>query len=146
MARGDRISVERRFLGSLVRYRHLGIDLGDGTVVHARPDDFRRPFSGGRIERTTIAEFAAGGEVSLVSDPPAAHPPEEIAGRALAAVGEEGYCPLAANCEHFATWCATGRSRSRQVEAAVAVAAVVAVWAGSAVARIALGGDRSQTA
>ncbi len=146
MARGDRISVERRFLGSLVAYRHLGIDLGDGTVVHARPDDFRRPFGGGRVERTSFQEFAAGSEVVIVTDPPAVHPPEDVARRALSHLGKNGYCPVIANCEHFATWCATGEHRSRQVEVAVALAATALVWAAGTATRLALTRGRSATA
>jgi hypothetical protein len=146
MARGDRLGVERRFLGGLVAYRHLGVDLGDGTVVHARPDDFQRPFAGGRVVRTSLEEFAGGAEVTVVADPPAVHAPEEVAGRALSRVGRDGYCPVVDNCEHLATWCATGQRRSRQVEAAVAVAAVAMLWVGGTVARVALGGGRTTSA
>lgn len=146
MARGDRLGVERRFLGGLVAYRHLGIDLGDGTVVHARPDDFQRPFGGGRVVQTTLEEFAGGAEVTVVADPPAAYPPDDVARRALARVGRDGYCPVVDNCEHLATWCATGRHRSRQVEAALAVAVAAVVWVGGAAARTALKSGRSASA
>ncbi|NBW96106.1 MAG: hypothetical protein EBR28_05110 [Planctomycetia bacterium] len=146
MARGDRLGVERTFAGGLVTYRHLGVDLGDGTVVHARPDDFSRPFAGGRVVRTSLEEFASGAAPTTVTEPPALYTAEEVAGRALAHVGRDGYCPLGDNCEHFATWCATGARRSRQIEVAVALATVAAVWVGGTVARIALGGGRSPTA
>jgi hypothetical protein len=116
MARGDRLRVERRLSGSAVGYMHHGIDLGDGTVVHARPDDFGNPLGGGRVERTGRAEFAGDGPVLVTTEPPARFPPEEIAARALRQVGRPGYCPLVENCEHFATWCATGQSASRQVD------------------------------
>lgn len=133
MARGDRLRVERRLAGSTVVYLHHGIDVGDGTVVHARPDDFRSPLAGGRVERTSRAEFAGGGTVLLTTEPSAVYPPDEVAARALAHVGREGYCPVVDNCEHFATWCATGERSSRQVDivlarisgAAARVAAVV---------------------
>jgi hypothetical protein len=74
------------------------------------------------------------------------HPPEEIARRALARVGREGYCPVVDNCEHLATWCATGRHRSRQVEAALAIAAAAVVWVGGAAARSAIPRGRGQSA
>ena len=144
MARGDRLESQRRILGSTVTYMHVGIDLGDGTVVHARPDDFRHPFGGGRIERTTLERFASGATVRVVLDPPTEFSPDTVANRALAAVGREGYCPVVANCEHFATWCATGERRSRQVEAVVrrvasvaatVVAGVVAIRSGRVAAR-----------
>jgi len=116
MAAGNRLRVERRLAGSNVAYMHHGIDVGDGTVVHARPDDFRRPLAGGRVERTSLAEFAGGSAVLVTTEPVATHPPAEIVARALAHVGREGYCPVIDNCEHFATWCATGERSSRQVE------------------------------
>ena len=59
-------------------------------------------------------------------------------------MGRDGYCPVVANCEHFATWCATGERRSRQVEAVVrrvvtvaatVVAGIVALRGGRAMAR-----------
>jgi hypothetical protein len=148
MAAGDRLGVERRVLGSTVSYLHHGIDVGDGSVVHARPHDFRQPFAGGLVERTSLEAFAAGLPVDVVSEPRAAFPPAEIVGRALAHVGREGYCPVIDNCEHFATWCATGRRASRQVDlvagrlgraAARIAAAVSARAAGGVVFRTAAG-------
>ena len=142
MAQGERLAVERRIAGSTVTYSHHGIDVGDGTVVHARPDDFRRPFGGGRVERTSRGEFAAGRPVRVVTEPPAAFEPAAIVARALAHVGRDGYSPVVANCEHFATWCATGRRASRQIDlvaarvgaAAARVAAAVSAGAGGRVA------------
>ena len=130
MARGDRLAVERRFAGSTVTYTHHGVDLGDGTVVHARPDDPERIFAGGRVARTSLAEFAAGAPVRVITDPPPLHAPDEIAARALSMVGRDGYCPVVENCEHFATWCATGERGSRQVD-------LLAARVGSAAARVA---------
>lgn len=142
MARGERLAVERRVAGSTVTYLHHGIDVGDGTVVHARPDDFRDPFGGGRVERTSVSEFAADRAVRVVTEPPAAFAADEIVARALDHVGRDGYRPVVDNCEHFATWCATGRRASRQVDlvtsrvvaAAGRVAAAVSAGIGGRVA------------
>ena len=133
MARGDRLRVERRLSGSTVTYMHHGIDVGDGTVVHARPDDFRNPLAGGRVERTGRAEFAGGGAVLVTTEPPAAYPPDEVVSRALDHVGREGYCPVIDNCEHFATWCATGERTSRQVDIVLARIGGVAARVAAAV-------------
>ena len=147
MAYGDRLAVERRLAGSAIAYLHLGVDVGDGTVVHARPDDFRRPFGGGRIVRTSREEFADSAAIRVVTDPPAAFSPVEIVDRALGHVGRDGYCPVVANCEHFATWCATGRHSSRQVEtvlrrvATVAAVACATVWVVGSVAAAVLTPD-----
>jgi hypothetical protein len=140
MARGDRIEVEHRIVGSTVTYLHHGVDLGDGTVVHARPDDFRNPFGGGRVVRTSLAEFSEGRAVRVRNEPPAAFPAEEIASRALAHVDRDGYDLVIDNCEHFATWCATGRRSSRQVDIVVGrVAAGVSRAAPAVSARAAVG-------
>ncbi len=121
MARGDTIRCDRRVFGSGLVYHHHGIDLGDGTVAHARPERFSRLLAGGRIVRTSLEAFAAGSPISLVSHAdapglPPLLPAEEIGRRAESLVGRVGYCPVFANCEHFTTWCATGRPFSRQVE------------------------------
>ena len=126
MALGERLAVEQRIVGSTVTYMHHGIDVGDGTVVHARPDDFRNPFGGGRVVRTSLEEFAAGRPVRTTVEPPAAFSVEEIVARALAHVGRPGYSPLIDNCEHFATWCATGTRASRQVDIVMARVAAAA--------------------
>ena len=138
MPRGDRLEVEQRIVGSTVTYLHHGIDVGDGTVVHARPHDFRNPFGGGRVIHTSLTEFANGRSVRLRNDPPARFSPDEVAERALAHVGRDGYDLVVDNCEHFATWCATGCRASRQVDivmgrvAAAVSRAVAAVSAGVA--------------
>jgi hypothetical protein len=140
MARGDRLEVEHRIVGSTVTYLHHGVDLGDGTVVHARPHDFRNPFGGGRVVRTSLAEFAEGRGVRVRNEPAAAFSPDEIADRALAHVGRDGYDPVIDNCEHFATWCATGSRTSRQVDIVMGrVAAGVSRAAAAISARAAVG-------
>jgi hypothetical protein len=140
MAAGDWLRVERRFAGSTVTYMHHGIDVGDGTVVHARPRDFAQPLDGGSVVRTSRAEFAAGSQVFVTHEPAGAFPPDEIVARALSQVGRDGYCPVVDNCEHFATWCATGERSSRQVEIVVGRIGAAAKRVAAAVsARVATG-------
>jgi len=140
MPRGDRLEVEHRIADSTVTYLHHGIDIGDGTVVHARPHDFRNPLGGGHVVRTSRAEFAAGRPVRVCTEPHAAYSPDAIATRALAHVGRDGYHLVVDNCEHFATWCATGRRASRQVEIVIGrVAAGVSRAAAAVSARAAVG-------
>jgi hypothetical protein len=140
MPRGDRLEVEHRIADSTVTYLHHGIDIGDGTVVHARPHDFRNPLGGGNVVRTSRAEFAAGRPVRVCTEPHAAYSPDAIATRALAHVGRDGYHLVVDNCEHFATWCATGRRASRQVEIVIGrVAAGVSRAAAVMSARMAAG-------
>lgn len=101
MAKADHIYVSHR------AYTHHGIDIGDGTVVH-------RTRATGRVTRISFAEFAGNRVVHLF---PArdADDAETVVERALSSVDAPGYCLVRGNCEHFATWCKTGRSHSSQV-------------------------------
>lgn len=116
MPRGDRLVTDRRLTDYGPTYLHYGIDMGDGTVVHTRPHRFDRIWRGGSVVRTSVAEFADGQPVRVVNEPPAAFPPEDIAVRAEKHVGRAGYSAIIDNCEHFATWCATGMRQSRQID------------------------------
>lgn len=131
MARGDHLKVKRYGL-----YEHHGIDLGDGRVVHfGEPgkDPANKP-----IRITDMEEFRGNGyRIKVVPYKPGkALDPEESARIALAAVGRKGYNLAFNNCEHFATFCKTGRKNSRQVWRAalgmstVALAMVMAVGIG----------------
>ncbi len=146
MARGDRIEVKRRLIGTAITYIHHGVDMGDGTVVHARPFDFRNPFGGGSVVRTSLEEFADGEPIRATLQPLPVFPLEEVASRAESRVGRDGYCPVVNNCEHFATWCATGSHRSRQVEAVVRRVATVAATVIAGVAALRGGRGAAQAA
>jgi len=101
MAKADHIYVSHR------AYTHHGIDIGDGTVVH-------RTRATGRVTRISFAEFA-GNRVVHHFPTPVADDADTVVGRALSSVDTPGYCLVRGNCEHFATWCKTGRSHSSQV-------------------------------
>lgn len=143
MARGDQIRVHR-FPG----YRHHGIDCGDGTVIHYTGEPFQK--RGACVRRTSLEEFAKGGRVEVVRR---RHPvdPEAVIQRAESRLGETSYNLLWNNCEHFARWCETGESKSRQVRRVLRVAAGACVAtgcvAGAIVARnlLAMGRRRLRT-
>lgn len=127
MARGDHIKVRR--CGFL--YAHHGIDMGDGTVVHFSGEPLR--WRGARICRTPLEDFLRGGRAIAVRHRGAVSPPDVTIARALEALSAGEYCVFRNNCEHFATWCKTGRRHSGQVRRALHVAAGV-VMGGVAVA------------
>ena len=113
MARGDHVYVERAF----GLYAHHGIDCGDGSVIHFQgPDPFRA-----RIVRSDLETFRAGSEIRVHRDAANGESPaaeaDAIVARAERRLGEGGYDLVFNNCEHFATWCRTGRARSAQSEA-----------------------------
>ncbi|MEB3336325.1 MAG: lecithin retinol acyltransferase family protein [Leptolyngbyaceae bacterium] len=111
MARGDHLYVTREFLNIHGVYEHHGIDYGDGTVIHYRKSD-------STIARTSMAVFSDGKPV-YVQHYTTAYIPDSVLQRAESRLGERQYNLIFNNCEHFATWCKTGRSESRQVTDAV---------------------------
>ncbi len=127
MALGDHIYVRRGV------YTHHGIDAGDGTVIHFAG----KPGFGmhdAAVTRSSLPDFLQGGALHVRSYA-GAHSPEEIVMRAASRLGETGYDLFRNNCEHFATWCCTGRGASGQVRtdvtASVVTVAAVGVLAGT---------------
>jgi hypothetical protein len=98
----------RPFVGLNGVYEHHGIDCGDGTVIHYRKTGTAT------ISRTSLAAFAAGNPV-FVKQQPMSYIPEVVIQRAESRLGEQQYNLLRNNCEHFATWCKTGRNESEQL-------------------------------
>ncbi len=97
-------------------FRHYGIDLCDGTVIHFS-GKLRDIHNGAWIQHTSCAAFARGDLVCEACEVRFAFPPEIVAHRARCQVGGNfgGYNFLWNNCEHFVNWCACGRRISRQV-------------------------------
>ncbi len=109
MARGDQIYVMRPLMNIEGGYEHHGIDCGDGTVIHY--------YKGGQVAtvaRTSLETFARGNPVYIKSQP-VSYVPDVVIERAESRLGEQQYELLTNNCEHFASWCKTGRNESRQL-------------------------------
>ena len=102
MAAADHLQVPRQH----GLFNHHGIDLGDGSVAHF--------LEGREILRSSLAEFSQGQPLSVIEHNNAS-PKRVTLQRALSRIGEQNYNLLFNNCEHFATWCKTGRHRSGQV-------------------------------
>ena len=88
-------------------FNHHGIDLGDGTVAHY--------LEGREILKSPLEDFSQGQPIRVV-DHPGASAPGLTLRRAMSRIGEQNYNLLFNNCEHFATWCKTGRHRSGQID------------------------------
>lgn len=109
MALGDQVYVYREFLNQEGIYEHHGIDCGDDTVIH-----YRKPSE--VIERTSMMVFARGNLIYVKEYLQGfTFIPELVVHRAKSRIGEKQYNLLFNNCEHFATWCKTGISDSKQV-------------------------------
>ena len=103
MAAADHLEVPRQH----GLFNHHGIDLGDGTVAHY--------LEGREILRSPLEEFSQGQPLQVISHIDAS-PVGVTLRRAMGRLGEQDYNLLFNNCEHFATWCKTGRHRSEQVD------------------------------
>lgn len=125
---GDVIFVDRGL------YKHYGVYVGNGTVVH---------FSGGNhgelssrkacILKTSLEKFRKDGKVQVENRQNLknqAFSPRETVMRAINAVGSEKgkYSLIWNNCEHFANWCKYGEKRSVQVEKAAKNIATLSVF------------------
>ncbi len=110
MTKGDQIYVWREFANLNGVYEHHGIDCGDNTVIH-----YRKPSE--IIERTSLETFTKGKQIYVRYYPAGfCFIPEIVVARAQSRLGENKYNLLFNNCEHFATWCKTGISNSKQVK------------------------------
>ena len=124
MAKADHIYVHR--LG----YTHHGIDMGDGTVIHYTGEVGQK--AAAAVRRTAVELFAQGAEI-LVHQYARCFDRETTLRRAQRRLGESRYNLVFNNCDHFATWCKTGRHRSEQVRDTVATSSG-AVGTGAGVA------------
>ena len=108
MGRGDHIYVMRR--GG---YTHHGIDCGDRTVIHFSGEPGSAKLAA-CIVRSTMHDFLQDGDLK-VRKYGRRDDAETTVNRAESKLGATGYQLVTNNCEHFATWCCTGKSASRQV-------------------------------
>ena len=106
MAAADHLQVPRQH----GLFLHHGIDLGDGTVAHY--------LEGREILRSALDDFSQGQPVSVVQHTQCS-PQGVTLRRAMSRIGEQNYNLLFNNCEHFATWCKTGRHHSAQVNSVI---------------------------
>jgi hypothetical protein len=109
MARGDLLSIP--CIWGVIPYRHFGIDIGDGTVVHLATVPNAR--STMQVQRVTLAEFS-GGKMPTVETVSDCLPPESVVAQALNSVGTTYYHLVVGNCEHFARHCKSGNHASHQ--------------------------------
>ena len=103
MAAADHLQVPRQH----GLFHHHGIDLGDGTVAHY--------LEGREILRSPIDAFRQEQPITVIEHDAASTTGVTLR-RAMSRIGEQNYNLLFNNCEHFATWCKTGRHRSGQID------------------------------
>ena len=94
-------------------YRHHGIYLGGGRVIHYAG---RISYPRGLVETVALREFVGGRRFRVGRTPGESLYGDDIVRRAQSRLGECRYDIFKNNCEHFCSWCQVGESRSKQVE------------------------------
>jgi hypothetical protein len=112
MARADHVYVSRGL------YTHHGIDAGDGTVIHFTGEPGSK--KNACIARSSSEQFLQGAQSKTRGYGTRDEADATIA-RAESQLGTSQYHLLVSNCEHFATWCCTGRKASSQVRGATSL-------------------------
>ena len=118
---GDHTYVRRQG----ILYSHHGIYVGDSKVIHYRGAGDKEKKKA-IVRETSLEKFLGGGKLRR-RDHKKRLPPNEIVKRARDLLGEERYSTVSNNCEHFATYCATGNKGSKQVKRGSSFAGVLAV-------------------
>jgi hypothetical protein len=96
-------------------YLHHGIYVGDGKIVHYA--GLANGLQRGPVEETSLVFFSRGHPILFRSHADSSFDPCDVIRRARSRIGEDSYCLLTNNCEHFCEWCLHGKPRSYQVEA-----------------------------
>jgi len=112
LTRGDHIYVRR---GGLT-YSHHGIYAREGTVFHFKGEDKEKRDPA--VILTEIESFLNGGKLRRRNYQERL-PHSESLRIAREHLSEKGYSLPFNNCEHFATYCATGKKKSKQVRRAI---------------------------
>jgi hypothetical protein len=107
LAPGTELIVDR------LAYRHHGIYLGEGLVVHYAG---RISHPHGLIETVPLRSFVGKRRIHVGRRPAESLHGEVIVRRARSRLGERRYAVFSNNCEHFCSWCQVGESRSKQVD------------------------------
>ena len=128
LMQGDHIYVRRKGL----LYSHHGIYVGDGFVIHFKglEKEKRDP----AVIITDIDNFLHKGKLRRRKYERRL-PHSETLRRARKHLFKKRYSLAFNNCEHFATYCATGRKRSLQVKRIVGIITTITIAAAGSVIR-----------
>lgn len=96
-------------------YRHYGVEVEDGNVIHFICDSISR-LPQGSIRKVTMDEFLKGGEKEIDLEMTYKFTRDRVVRRAYSKLNTNfgGYHPYKNNCEHFSSWCVNGLKVSQQ--------------------------------
>lgn len=114
LAADDELAIGAQVVTRRHGYRHHGIYVGDGWVVHYA--GWSRSLRRGPVQQVTLVQFAGGHEIWVLLPSNARYSGEDVVRRARSRLGEDRYRVTTNNCEHFCTWCVSGECRSEQID------------------------------
>lgn len=116
---GDHIYIRRHGLF----YSHHGIYVNNGKVIHFTGEGEKEK-KNPNVRETSLEEFLRGGKLKRRNYKKRLLPSEtvEIARDHLS---NKDYSLIFNNCEHFATYCATRKKKSKQIKGAMGSIALV---------------------
>lgn len=116
LRRSSRSGKLDQLIARTMTYRHYGIEVEDGNVIHFICDSILYT-NEGTIKKTSMEEFLKDGVKEIDSNIECKFSKERIVKRAYSRLNTKfnGYSIYNNNCEHFAAWCANGNKTSRQV-------------------------------
>jgi Lecithin retinol acyltransferase len=101
-------------------YTHHGIYLGERSgerqVIHYAGWGKDETATGSEVQITSLEKFCAGCGCRVREHPHARYTGQGVVDRVLKRRGEDGYCPVRNNCEHFCNWAIDGVHKSGQAE------------------------------
>jgi len=98
---------------------HCGIYEDDNSVIHFAPVNGNKMKEDAVIHQSTLTEFANGSPVFVIDFPSEkCLSPDEVINQAKTQLDKKNYSLLLNNCDHFATWCKTGKHCSIQIDLA----------------------------
>jgi Lecithin retinol acyltransferase len=109
-------------------FMHHGIYVGHERVIHYGGNSTGIT---AKVEEVTLQRFAGVNGFQIVPYRRRRFSREESVRRAYTRFGEDHYCVVSNNCQHFVEWCVMGIHRSGQVAARTGVAAGAVAAAGA---------------
>lgn len=96
-------------------YHHFGVQVSNNQVIHFVGSSYLTR-KNSKIEITSLEGFSRNGEVTVVNSYQKKFSNDEIVKRAYSKLETDFgvYSVVENNCEHFATWCVTGKKKSNQ--------------------------------
>jgi len=132
LRQGDHVAV-RRSAG----YTHHGIYVSEERVIHFSDERGLARKSSARVVATSLDFFLAGGDPVLRVHRRRSNPNKIVERAEAILAGSRRWRPYGLvhnNCEHFASYCATGKRRSEQVRRVAAATATFTAMTVGAVA------------